>query len=144
MRARASFGKAAAGFIREMQVELVTREDNPLFHPKHEREKGTATELVCPHCAHVCLGESQYTNHIKRRHRPYQCTQCVEVCVGKLLLNKHNSEVHGANRCDICAMCFSTNYLLRTHKRIHLEPSFACQFCPKMFKSDRCKATHER
>ncbi|XP_059081274.1 zinc finger protein 718-like [Tigriopus californicus] len=111
---------------------------------KHEREKGTATELVCPHCAHVCLGESQYTNHIKRRHQPYQCTQCSEVCLGKRLLNIHNSEVHGANRCEICAMCFGTSNLLRRHKLTHLEPSFSCRFCPKMFKAERCLVNHER
>ncbi|TRY67311.1 hypothetical protein TCAL_13451, partial [Tigriopus californicus] len=105
---------------------------------KHEREKGLVSELICPHCARVCLGPGQYKTHLESRHQPFQCSQCPEVFLGKRLLNIHSSAIHGANRCDTCAMCFTSIGILRRHRLTHSEPSFQCRFCPKMFKAERC------
>ncbi|XP_059081273.1 zinc finger protein 62 homolog [Tigriopus californicus] len=111
---------------------------------KHEREKGLVSELICPHCARVCLGPGQYKTHLESRHQPFQCSQCPEVFLGKRLLNIHSSAIHGANRCDTCAMCFTSIGILRRHRLTHSEPSFQCRFCPKMFKAERCLVNHER
>lgn len=110
----------------------------------HERERGTAKEHVCPHCAHVCLGSSHLKRHIDRHHRTYECSDCPEICLGITLLKKHMAQVHGANKCDICAMCFATKPGLQRHMVTHFEPSLSCQYCPSKFKTNRSKIRHER
>lgn len=121
------------------------------------------TDLTCNLCnASICTLE-EVMEHLKDVHKkmmymdipnhilPFKfdsdvlkCYMCLSVFNKFKALLEH-MHVHYRNYiCEICDAGFVNNHGVTNHKITHIDGSYKCQYCPKVFKSNRNKNSHER
>lgn len=119
---------------------------------KHGSKESTGP-VVCK-CGKVCASKGSLFMHMRSKHSEdsgvkVKCHLCNKEVV-KLHMNLHMRQVHARSTevCDICGKTFKNKIALRSHKKLHNEKSFVCQYegCDKAYeiksKLDDHKKTH--
>ena len=104
-------------------------------------------DFVCDTCPNSFGKNSHLRRHQERVHstaRKYTCLVCSKGCVSKGDLVTH-MKCHTGERsfiCETCSLTFTTNSILKAHKRKHDGTMFQCQSCDKEFSTSSNLKVH--